>query len=48
MESTLTGKGANSFLFEVTPFYKGCINENGRVVSPESVSIHLEKTGDLK
>ena len=32
---------ANSFLFEMVPIYMGGNNENDRVTSPESVSIHL-------
>ena len=34
--------GANSFLYEKIPISMGGNNENDRVASPESVSIHLK------
>ena len=30
--------GANSFLYEMTPFYRGGDNENDRVASPENAA----------
>ena len=33
--------GANSFFYEMTLIYMGGHNENNRVASPESESIHL-------
>ena len=36
--------GAKSFLYEMTPTYKGGNNENGRVASLESVLIHPSVT----
>ena len=33
--------GTNSFFYEMAPFYMAGNNENDRVASPESVSIHL-------
>ena len=34
--------GSNSFFYEMTKTYVGGSNENDRVTSPESISIHLK------
>ena len=34
--------GANSFLYELTPFGNGGKNQNDRVASPESVTLYLK------
>ena len=49
--STLKGKTyapmwANPFLYKMTLIYMGDNNENDRVASPESVSIHLKSTAN--
>ena len=36
--------GANSCPYKMTPFYMGGNNDNDRVASPESVSIHLNES----
>ena len=51
MGSTVKGKNllgwANSFLHEMTPIHMGGNNENDRVASPESVTIHLKVYGSI-
>ena len=36
--------GANSCLYEITPVYMGGEDVNYRVVSPESIPLHLKRT----
>ena len=36
-------RGANSFLLELTSILKGAKKDNGKVASPESVSIHCKR-----
>ena len=45
LKERICSDGANYFLYEVTPIYMGGNNENDRVASPESVSIHLKVYG---